>query len=153
MDFANGTALHALRPDRAPDFVIGPKDDPYMLRWWLIPRNDVFNAYYHVIRHDDDDRALHDHPWPSFSVLVRGALREVTPDLSTVHYPGACVYRGPDHVHRLELAGDSPAETLFITGPKVREWGSHCPQGWRHWQDFVGVDPGEIGRGCGEMDT
>lgn len=152
-EFVNGTPLALLRPERAPDFVIGPKADPYMLRWWLIPRNEVFNVYYHVIRHDDDDRALHDHPWPSFSVLVRGGLCEITPDGAVTHEAGACVYRGPDHAHRLELVGGEAAETLFITGPRVRDWGFHCPQGWRRWQDFVAEDPGEVGRGCGEMEA
>lgn len=150
-EFAAGQNLMTLRPDREPDFRIGPADDPYMLRWWLIPRNEVFNVYYHRILHDDDDRALHDHPWPSFSVLIRGKLRETTPEGSRVYLPGDCVYRGPELAHRLELVDDSPAETLFITGPRVREWGFHCPKGWVHWRDFVGENIGEIGRGCGEM--
>ena len=30
----------------------------------------------------------------------------------------------------------------------------HCPQGWRHWRDFVDEhDTGQVGRGCGEMDA
>jgi hypothetical protein len=62
------------------------------------------------------------------------------------------VYRGPDFSHRLELINGHPAETLFITGPKVRDWGFHCPNGWVHWRDFVANDGiGAIGRGCGEM--
>jgi len=151
-DFINGTKVHQLRPDRAPDFVIGAPDNPYMLRWYLVPRNELFNIYYHAILRDDDDRALHDHPWPSFSIMMSGALRELTSEGAQVHQAGACVYRGPDHAHRLELIDRMPAETLFITGPKVREWGFHCPQGWRRWQDFVGENSGEVGRGCGEMD-
>lgn len=42
-----------------------------------------------------------------------------------------------------------PVITLFITGPKIREWGFLCPKGWRHWQDFCDSrDHGVIGRGC-----
>lgn len=145
--FLNNT----LRPNREPDFKIGPADNPYMLRWWLIPRNDVFNVYYHRILHDDDDRALHDHPWPSFSVMMQGSIREITPDGPRVLQKGDCVYRGPELAHRLELVNGEPAETLFITGPRVREWGFHCPKGWVHWRDFVGENIGEVGRGCGEM--
>lgn len=52
---------HALR--RAPDFLVGGKENPYMKRWWLIPRNKWFNIYLHQFMRDDDDRALHDHPW------------------------------------------------------------------------------------------
>lgn len=152
-NFDNGAHISFLRPNREPDFVIGPKVDPYMLRWWLVPRNDVFNIYYHMILHDDDDRALHDHPWPSFSILLKGSLREITPNGPIIYNQGACVYREAEHSHRLELIDGVPAETLFITGPKVREWGFHCPNGWRHFKDFVGGDGGEVGRGCGEMDS
>lgn len=43
------------------------------------------------------------------------------------------------------------ADTLFITGPRIREWGFHCPKGWVHWKKFCAVDqPGQIGSGCGE---
>lgn len=28
---------------RQPDFAIGPTDAPYLLRWWVIPRNRFFN--------------------------------------------------------------------------------------------------------------
>ena len=48
---------------RAPDFVIGGSDNPYLLRWFLIPRNPVFNVYLHKFMRSDDDRALHTHPW------------------------------------------------------------------------------------------
>lgn len=42
-----------------------------------------------------------------------------------------------------------PVTTLFITGPKIREWGFLCPKGWRHWKDFCdSCDHGVIGRGC-----
>lgn len=147
------TRLVAMRPERPPDFKIGPADDPYMLRWWLVPRNDAFNVYYHVIRHDDDDRALHDHPWPSFSILISGSLREITEEGQRIIGPGDVVFRPAAMAHRLELLNaDQPAETLFITGPRVRDWGFHCPKGWVPWKQFVdGGEPGQIGRGCGEM--
>ena len=51
--------------------------------------------------------------------------------------------------HRLELI-DGPCWTLFVTGPRYREWGFHCPQrGWVPWKEFTSADnSGEIGRGC-----
>lgn len=140
-----------IKPERDPDFIIGSIEDPYMLRWWLIPRNGVFNVYYHRVLRDDEDCALHDHPWPSFSILLKGRLREVTLSEPRVLFPGDCVYRSPEMAHRLELLDGEPAETLFITGPRVREWGFHCPKGFVHWKSFVAENPGEIGRGCGEM--
>lgn len=40
--------------------------------------------------------------------------------------------------------------TLFITGPRCRHWGFHCPErGWVHWKLFTAADdPGDIGKGC-----
>ena len=63
------------------------------------------------------------------------------------------VVRSPETAHRLKLMNPGwPAETLFITGPRVREWGFACPKGWVPWQEFVAPsDKGQIGRGCGEM--
>jgi quercetin dioxygenase-like cupin family protein len=144
--------LWRMRPDREPDFVIGGAERPYMLRWYVLPRNETFNVYYRRIVRDDDDRALHDHPWPSFSIMTLGQLREVTADGARIIRAGDCVYRGPEFAHRLALIDGAPAETLFVTGPKVRDWGFHCPKGWVHWSDFVaGDDHGNVGRGCGAM--
>lgn len=45
----------------------------------------------------------------------------------------------------------APCWTVFITGPRVREWGFHCPKGWVPWQEFTDArDAGSIGKGCGE---
>ena len=64
---------------RKPDFIIGPKDAPYLRRWWIIPRNRLFNIYLHQILRSDDDRALHDHPWINCSIILKGRYMEVTP--------------------------------------------------------------------------
>ena len=143
---------------RDPDFIIGPQDDPYMLRWWWLPRNKIFNVYVHVFRHDDDDRALHDHPWWNVSILLRGELAEARKTkrgnkyrLFTRFVP---IFRTAKASHRLILPNtvkqNKGAWTIFITGPRIREWGFHCPKGWVHWKDFVAENPGEVGRGCGE---
>lgn len=60
---AKRVASRLFRPFwRAPDFYIGGNANPYLLRWWVIPRNRFFNVYLHKFLRDDDDRALHDHP-------------------------------------------------------------------------------------------
>lgn len=45
---------------------------------------------------------------------------------------------------------EKPVWTIFITGPRVREWGFYCPKGWRLWKEYVSNGPGtsDIGRGC-----
>lgn len=143
---------------RDPDFIIGPAQAPgerdYIRRWWIVPRNDLSNTYLHLTQRDDEDRALHDHPWPSRSVIIAGGYLEVTPDGTFERKPGDVIERSADAAHRLVLkrddAGDPiPSISLFITGAKVRDWGFHCPKGWVLWSDFVDdVDTGKVGRGC-----
>ena len=134
---------------RPPDFVIG---DDYLRRWWVIPRNHYFNIYLHNIRHSDDDRALHDHPWWNLSILLKGGYLEVLTDSRIRRKRGTFIFRHPHVLHRLEVRDHEHAWTLFITGPAVRTWGFFCPQGWIPWRDFVDPDnPGQQGRGCGEQ--
>ncbi len=139
----------ALKLDRKPDFIIGNPDDPYLRRWWVIPRNRWFNIYLHHFRHSDDDRAMHDHPWWNVSILLKGRYLEHTPEGSFDRGRGSVVFRRPAALHRIELKAGETCWTLFITGPRVREWGFACPQGWRHWKEFTSPrNKGEIGRGC-----
>jgi hypothetical protein len=124
-------------PTRRPDQVIGPARRPYMLRWYLIPKSDRGNLYLHVILCSDDDRALHDHPWDSTSLILAGQYIEVTPHGNHRRQAGDMIVRCDQEAHRLIIPADAgPAVTLFVTGPKTREWGFHCPQGWVPWRDF-----------------
>lgn len=138
---------------RHADFIIGKEDSPYLLRWWIIPRNRWFNIYLHKIVRSDDDRALHDHPWWNCSIILKGGYQEVMPSKIRWRAPGSITFRPAKAAHRLILHGHC-CWSLFITGPKFREWGFHCPNGWRPWQVFVSTDdgpgnPGRAGRGCG----
>lgn len=145
-DWAN-----AIMQSREPDFIIGPADNPYLRRWWVIPRNEGCNVYLHEILRSDIDRALHDHPWPNTSMLIDGGYIEHTPDGAFERTAPWIGSRDAEALHRLEIADGGRAVTLFITGPKVREWGFACPNGWVHWRDFVDPnDSGQVGRGCGE---
>lgn len=151
-------ARRLVEPARAPDVRIGPdQSDPYLARWWIWRRNRLFNAYLHHFRHSDDDRALHDHPWWSVSLVLRGRLFEITgstdPNSSAYRKrkiaSGEVVLRSGRYAHRLELAAGETAWTLFLTGPRIREWGFHCPHGWRPWREFCDpIEPGRPGRGC-----
>lgn len=152
MKLADALIDRALR--RSPDFVIGGTVDPYLRRWWLIPRNVVCNAYLHLFLRSDDDRALHDHPWVNASMVLRGQYTEHTISAGGIHRravraAGDVVFRLPSAAHRVELT-HGPCWSLFLTGPRVREWGFHCPDaGWVHWQDFTARgDYGRIGPGC-----
>ena len=91
----------------------------------------------------------------------------ITPSLptaNTLRRAGALKFRFGPAPHRVELLGIGEAMgmapvpddipmvcwTLFITGPKVRTWGFHCPeQGWIRWDKFTAAgDAGAVGRGC-----
>lgn len=140
---------------RQPSFIIGSADNPYLLRWYLIPRNRFFNIYLHKFLRSDDDRALHDHPWWSVSFLLKGQYWEWTAATNGLRRElfkaFAVIFRSANHAHRVELVDNQPAWTLFVTGPKTREWGFHCQKGWIPWTEFVAVGkPGETGPGCGE---
>lgn len=147
---------------RAPDFVIGGHERPYLLRWFVIPRNPVFNIYLHQFRRSDDDRALHDHPWLfNASWLLSGEYLEHTIKaggllVQTNRRAGDWKVRWGKAPHRVELvthpdnSQPTPCWTIFITGPRVRQWGFYCMErGWIHWKRFTAAnDPGSVGPGC-----
>ncbi len=128
------------------------------------------NAYLHQFLRSDDDRALHDHPWANVSILLRGSYIEHTISAGGIHHRNELstgdwrirlTGRLAHRVELLTIAGHVrtqpenreplPCWTLFITGPRYRDWGFHCPdEGWIHWKRFTAVgDPGAIGKGCG----
>lgn len=142
---------------RQPDFVVGDHDDPYLRRWWVIPRNKCFNVYVHEFLRDDDDRACHCHPWLSLSLSLNMAMDEVWLDRSyglaierrRRVEPGTLLFRRARFAHRM-VVPEPGAITLFITGPTIRTWGFWCG-GTRFvpWQQFVDArDSGKVGRGC-----
>src|SRR5438045_5715465 len=128
---------------RPPDFIIGGHmNPPYINRWWVIPRNKFFNIYLHEVQQNDDDRALHDNPWVNMSYIVQGGYDEVTPKGVFPLETGGIRFRRPTALHRLDLGDRGRTITLFVTGPKVREWGFDTPQGWIWWEDFVSKNEG-----------
>lgn len=131
---------------RPADRVIGVA---YMERWYVWPRNPVCNLYVHRYSGSDDDRAEHDHPWWSLSYLVRGRLIEFSHHRATPVLAGAWRLRSARMRHRLEVVNGPRPVTLFLTGPRIRQWGFWCPNGWRPWREFTDpADGGQIGRGC-----
>lgn len=162
----------------APDEIIGhnarsrlrdghrdPVERPFLLRWFVIPKNKWCNIYLHKFVRDDEDRALHDHPWFNLSIVLLGQYIEQTIRSGGVHWKqlftaGAFKFRTPWAAHRVELTygtaeygyahacglverhmmpggtGKMPSWSLFITGPEMRKWGFHCPGEWRSSNKF-----------------
>lgn len=153
-----------------PDEIIGPGyrwrktsgeppkglHNPFLIRWFVIPKNKWCNIYLHKFMRDDEDRALHDHPWPNVSLLLVNKYIEVTAGplgevVRKMYYAGELRFRRATTAHRIELvrtrmAGHKrtkaqrergqPSWSLFITGPVMRPWGFHCSAGWREQHEF-----------------
>jgi hypothetical protein len=122
--------LTAIADRRAPDFIVGGAESPYLLRWYLCPWSRWAHdwrqlpesslswwqrwmmrwplAYLHCFRRSDDDRALHDHPWANCSLLLLGRYVEHTIAAGGVHsravrHAGDIVFRRARAAHRVEL--------------------------------------------------
>jgi hypothetical protein len=139
---------------RDPDVYIGGKEDTYLERWWVIPRNPFFNVYLHHVMRSDDDRALHSHPWLfNLSLILAGSYVEHAAEGKVERKAGDLKLRIGPAFHRLEIT-DGACWTLFITGPKCRMWGFRCPKGFVPWTQYVlndGLGSSTIGGGCGEF--
>lgn len=130
--------LVSIADRREADLYIGGREDTYLARWYLIPRNKWFNIYLHHFQRSDDDRALHDHPWWNLSILLRGSYTEQTINAGGVNVlvirsAGDFKFRYASEAHRIELH-DGPCWTLFITGPRTSANG-----------DFTALKVGAIG--------
>lgn len=128
---------HADTRGLVPKFTITDnKGTPYLTRYYLF-RCERFRVFLHKFHRSDDDRAMHDHPWPFVTVLLHGlGYYEHTPE-GVDYYPpfSVSVRLNPARPHRVELertvkpdgqAGpEAPQWTLFIAGRNVRKWGFH----------------------------
>ncbi len=124
------------------DVNIGPG---YLLRWFVIPRNRFFNIYLHCFLRSDEDFALHDHPWYNISIVLLERYFEHTPRGKFLRKPGSIVFRKGTSRHRIELpiinGGMSYCWSLFITGPRYREWGFWLEgKNFVSWRDHVAID-------------
>lgn len=133
-------------------------NSPYMLRWYLIPRNHHINVYLHKFLRDDIDEALHDHPWWFVSIILRGGYieygetedgkltvkcRTAITDWRSPWWHRSVAYRLATHRHRIALphtrdGGREPCWTVIITGRNSRTWGFWCkPERFIPWYDFI----------------
>lgn len=161
IEYLRNKALAHVKANPIPDLIIGGDVDPYLLRWYWMPRNKLFNVYIHRFLKDDQDEALHDHPWPSYSIMCEGHILEnfIGKHRNGEPYSayrdftlGMTVYRPAKFAHKIiVIPGRKLPLTIFITGPRIREWGFHCPKGWVHWKKFLGVGTNKP-TGCGEYD-
>ena len=153
---------------RKPDVIIGTRENPYMERWHIIPRNPWFNIYLHKISRSDDDRALHDHRADNLSIILKGKYKEILAskfetgwDLTfpqeKIRKPVSIVFRKAEQPHRLILESDpslntypqkeKPVWTLWIKFGDRRDWGFWTriedERGstfkWIQWEEYLKI--------------
>jgi hypothetical protein len=129
--------------------VIGEDDNPLMYRYILF-RSKALGIYLHHMMRSDYDRALHDHPWPFVSLVLRGGYFEhhdQTEDRSEISEwrgPGSVLVRPAEWRHRFELDYEwwtpedkgpvIPSWTLVVVGRRAKPWGFFLADGWCWWR-------------------
>ena len=125
------------------------ENEPYLERYYLFLRERErfpFNIFLHkFLKSDPDD--VHDHPWPYATLVLKGGYWEWIPHFDTVGRKTGeyQVWRGPGHFrvskansfHRIELDPDITAWTLFMPGPKQRDWGFLVKNKWIQWEQYL----------------
>lgn len=99
---------------------LGPPGCPYLVRWVL----DLirFSIRLHHWLHGDDPRAMHDHPWDFYSLVLWGCVYEHTPHGVVARRAGSLTYFPAEYKHTVEVR--SSTWTLLFTGPTRRpRWG------------------------------
>lgn len=110
-------------------------NEPYLERYYLFlkDRNRFpFNVFVHkFLKSDPDD--VHDHPWPYFTLILTGGYWEWIPQFNEAGNMTCEIgkWRGPGHFrfcsaksfHRIEVDPSVNTYTLFVPGPKQRDWG------------------------------
>jgi hypothetical protein len=140
---------HILLSGRPHEIIGDDPTDPYLLRWFLVPRNPLINVYLHRFCQSDPS-VPHYHPWYFVSIVLRGRYREIGERRTVVRRPGSVAFRRASSRHRVELL-DHHVTTVIITGPRCRGWGFWCPRpagppAFVPWQQFRSG-------GCGESVT
>lgn len=115
---------------------------PYMYRYYILwndqdnTTNHKFNIFVHNIV-ESDHYALHDHPWNYASLILHGKYREVFYNTTKVRSAGHFRVAKAEKLHRIVLES-GPVWTLFVRGPKTREWGFIDTKGnWVHYVPFL----------------
>jgi hypothetical protein len=125
------------------------ENEPYLERYYLFlkERNRFpFNVFLHkFLKSDPDD--VHDHPWPYATLILRGGYWEWRPqfdadgnkiaEISRWCGPGSFRWAGANTYHRVELDPTVECWTLFMPGPKQRDWGFLVRNKWVQWEEYL----------------
>ena len=101
------------------------------------------SVYLHHFHRPDDDRELHNHPWPwAVSLVLAGGYDELRRDCGEHEHvlrqrryrAGSVNVLRADTFHRITALEGAPW-TLFIVARKVQGWGYYMPdRGFIPWR-------------------
>jgi hypothetical protein len=115
------------------------KSKVYMERWYFFgnEKSRWFLAL-HKINVSDADAHLHDHSWHWAVLQLRGTYREHMPSGVYTRRPWSIRLRNKYALHRLELPPGKPVYTLFLGGPRSRQWGFRIDRTtWRWHKEYL----------------
>lgn len=122
--------------------MVGGEPVLYLERYYLF-KSKIGELMIHRF-HMGDIGPVHDHPWPSFSLILKNGYKEhVRNDTGTVHVferkPGYFGTRTAKAFHKVELRKGEAGQvwTLFGTGKRSRIWGFLSPDGWREAGEYM----------------
>jgi hypothetical protein len=99
----------------------------YMRRWGVeTPYGSV--RLHHWLK-SDDTRALHDHPWPFVTIVLRGFYWDLRVNETSGALQAQCLTAGSitirraNHTHAVVLPAGKDCWTFLVTGPIMRRWG------------------------------
>lgn len=124
-------------------------DEPYLERYYVFLRDRErfpFNVFLHkFLKSDPDD--VHDHPWPYATLILKGGYWEWTPQFNSEGLKigevacwcgaGSFRFRPATSYHRIELDPGVDCWTLFMPGPKQRDWGFLVKNAWVQWEQYL----------------
>ena len=125
-------------------------NEPYLERYYLFLKDRgehfPFNIFLHrFLKSDIDD--LHDHPWPYATLILKGGYWEWRPQFDAdgkkigeiARWCGAGSFRiaSANSYHRIELDPEIECWTLFMPGPKQRDWGFLVKNTWVQWEQYL----------------
>lgn len=99
---------------------LGNKECPYAYRWVI--NLGLFSIRVHKWVASDDKRAMHDHPYWFFTLVLFGSYDDHSEGKVERLTPCCLRFRRAAHKHYVQPV-KTPCWTLLVTGPFVRNWG------------------------------
>jgi len=125
-------------------------NEPLLERYYVFLKDRKwfpFNIFVHKFCKGDPGD-LHDHPWPYFTLILKGGYYEWIPgkggEVRKWRGPGHFRFCSAQSYHRIELVDGITPWTLFMPGPQQREWGFLVNNTWVHNDKYLAEKANQI---------